>query len=252
MNRRGLGIGLGGLAVAAGLGFAGALSAQDTTSTPPAPLYAGLDSVGGQPSAQADRPALYFEGKAHWPSLGIDAPRTAWEFAQRAMYRQDALDDEAGAIEDYLAAEALDDHLLIVQGRLAYLALERGRAAERADRATEADAGYAEAIDRYERVLHEQPDRQGLRLRIAAAHLGRARCTNPPGSEAAAEAALEAELALAPTQQEAFYMLAELFAGQGRTAEARGMYRAYLAEAALQGDPSPWRLALARRRLDAL
>lgn len=225
--------------------------AQTPESTPPEPLYAGVDSIGARPKAQPASPALYFEAKVHWPSLGIETPRTAWEYAQRGIYRQDALEDEAGAVEDYLAAEALDDHLLIVQARLAYLALERGRSEERAGRAVEAEAAYAEALDRYDRVLHEQPDRQGLRLRVAAANLGRARTATAAAAseQAAAEAALCDELALAPTQQEAFYLLAGLYEAQGRAADARRMYRAYLEEAERRGDPYPWKLSKARRYL---
>lgn len=224
--------------------------AQSDEVAPPAPLYTGVDSIGAQPRAQSDGPALYFEAKADWPSLGIDTPRTAWEFAQRGIFRQDALDDEAGAMQDYLRAEALDDHLLIVQARLAYLALECGRTAERAGQAGEADTAYAEAIDRYERVLYEQPDRQGLRLRIADAHLGRARTSSAAGEAGLAEAALLKELQLAPTQQEAFFTLGELYESQGRAAEARRMYRAYLDEADLRGDPYPWKRLRARRYLE--
>ena len=250
-------LGLGGLAVAGAVRAAGALAvgddavAQSTPDEAPAPLYAGVDSIGARPNPQAETPALYFEARAHWPSLGIETPRTAWEYAQRGIYRQEQLDDLAGALEDYHRAEALDDHLLIVQARLAYLALERGRAAEREGAPSDADLAYQEAIARYDAVLYEQPDRQGLRLRVAEAHLGRARA-GTPDEAGRAEATLREELTLAPTQQVAFYMLGMLYAEQGRAPEAREMLEAYLDESARQGEPYPYKRLEAQRVLQDL
>lgn len=225
--------------------------AQSTEPEPPPPLYQGVDSVGARPAAQPAAPALYFEARAHWPSLGVETPRTAWEYAQRGIYRQDTLEDVEGAVQDYLQAEALDDHLLIVQGRLAYLALERGRAAEADGRDGDADLAYQEAVDRYEAVLYEQPERQGLRLRMAEAHLGRSRVADP-GATADAIEALEAELELAPTQQAAFFALGRIHAAAGRAAEARRYLEAYLEESARAGEPYPYKRLEARRLLDTL
>lgn len=221
--------------------------AQYTAAEPPAPLYAGVDSIGARPEPQPERPALYFEAKAPWPALGIEAPRTAWEYAQRGMYRQDDLEDEAGAIADYEAALALDDHLLIVHARLAYLALERGLAAAKAGQAPEAETALREAVSRYEEVCHEQPERQGVRLRQAQAYLQLWRLTGDAAEAARAEATLQDELSIAPTQQEAFWALAQLYDQQGRAAEALDMIRRYLAEAAVQGDPYPWRIRAAEQ-----
>jgi tetratricopeptide (TPR) repeat protein len=239
----------GGLTVAAGLWLLQdePAVAQSTPPEPPAPLYSGQDSIGARPNAQLEHPALFFEAKAPWPALGIEAPRTAWEHAQRGMYRQDDLEDVEGAIEDYEAALALDGHLLVASARLGYLALERGLAAARAGETAAAEAALREAVERYAVVCHEQPSRQGVRLRQAQAYLQLWRLSGDAAEAERAEATLREELALAPTQQEAFWALAQLYDAQGRAAEALDMVRRYLAEAEIQGDPYPWRVRAAEQ-----
>src|SRR5213594_3685809 len=50
------------------------------------------------------RNPFYFEGKINYELLGIDTPRDAWEFVQRGIYRQDDLENAAGAMDDYRRA----------------------------------------------------------------------------------------------------------------------------------------------------
>jgi len=47
------------------------------------------------------RNPFYFEGKIDYEKLGIASPGNAWEYMQRGIHRQDVLEDRAGAIEDY-------------------------------------------------------------------------------------------------------------------------------------------------------
>jgi tetratricopeptide (TPR) repeat protein len=47
------------------------------------------------------RNPFYFEGKIDYEKLGIVSPGNAWEYMQRGIHRQDVLEDRAGAIEDY-------------------------------------------------------------------------------------------------------------------------------------------------------
>ena len=72
-------------------------------------LLAGA-TAGSAQTAQEDNPnyparnPFFFEGKIDWELLKIDQPSTAWEYMQRGIYRQDDLEDEEAAVEDYKKA----------------------------------------------------------------------------------------------------------------------------------------------------
>lgn len=51
---------------------------------------------------------FYFEGRIDWNLLKITIPTNAWEFAQRGIYKQDDLEDPAGAIVDYRQSVAMN------------------------------------------------------------------------------------------------------------------------------------------------
>lgn len=240
-----------GAAVAAGASLMAArTSSVEAQGGGLPPLFAGIDSVGARPSPQPAEPALYFEAKASWPALGIDEPRTAWEFVQRGMHRQDELEDEAGAIEDYHAAEALDSHILLIHARLGNLHLRRGREklADPAQRAS-ARADLEEAVHRYEEVEHEQPHRAGIAARIGEAH----HALYELGGEASeADAALEAynrELARSPGHQPTLYAVGMLLRSLGRDDEARPHLERYLDSTERHGDPYPWKRMAVQRLL---
>jgi len=154
------------------------------------PLYRGLDSQGGQPAVQSPNPVFFFEAKVNWPALKIDQPRTAWEYAQRGMYRQDALGDVAGAKADYEESERLNRRILIVQARLGVMALQEGRADD--------------AIRHLDHVVEEAPFHEGVHLKLAEAY-------EQKGDPVKAEEAYKKELALVPNSQVTHFALAELF-----------------------------------------
>lgn len=208
------------------------------------PYYSGVDSIGAKPIPQDELPALFFEAKAHWPSLKIDTPRSAWEFAQRGMYRQDDLEDVAAAEADYREAISRDGHLLIARARLGLILLQRaGTETSSAARVNLA----AEAVDQFDEVLHEQPFRPGMHRRIAQAYVVQYRATNDPVKADMAVTAYRQELAQAPQNQSVHYDLAFLLNGLGRTTEARMHIDRYLALAAVHGDPYPYKVLAAER-----
>ncbi len=208
------------------------------------PYYSGVDSIGAKPIAQDPAPALFFEAKVHWPSLKLDAPRTAWEFAQRGMYRQDDLEDVAAAEADYREAIAMDGHLLIARARLGTILLKRaGTETSSAARVNLA----AEAIDQFDEVLHEQPFRPGMHKKIAQAYVLQYQAQGDPARADMAVTAYRAELAQAPQNQSVHYELAFLLNGLGRGTEARTHIDRYLELAALHGDPYPYKILAAEQ-----
>jgi hypothetical protein len=72
------------------------------------PLHSGIGSQGALPQLQSPNPVFFFEAKVNWPALNIEQPRTAWEYAQRGIYRQDSLNDLEGAKADYQQSEQMD------------------------------------------------------------------------------------------------------------------------------------------------
>jgi tetratricopeptide (TPR) repeat protein len=232
-----------GAAVAAGASLMAArTSSVEAQGGGLPPLFAGIDSVGARPSPQPAEPALYFEAKASWPALGIDEPRTAWEFVQRGMHRQDELEDESGAIEDYRAAEALDSHILLIHARLGSLHLRRGR--ERlADPAQSASArsDLLEALRRYEEVEHEQPHRAGIAARIGDAHAALFELDGDPEEADKALLAYQHELARSTGHQPSLYAVGMLLRARGLDDEARPWLERYLASTRRHGEPYPWK-----------
>lgn len=215
------------------------------------PLFSGVESIGAYPRPQSPDPVLFFEAKAHWPSLNIATPRTAWEFVQRGMYKQDDLEDVEGALADYRDAERLNDHLLLIHARIGTIYLERGWDRVRTnDMAGRADLD--EAIHRFEEVLAEQPYRQGMNFKLGWAYLGRFRLGAEAVDLAGVERYFAAELTLNKNHQRTLYERALLMQGLGRTAEARSDVQRYLAQVELHSDPYPYRVLRARKLLSEL
>ncbi len=213
------------------------------------PYYSGVDSIGAKPIAQREKPALFFESKVHWPSLKIDQPRSAWEFAQRGMYRQDDLEDVAAAEADYREAISLDGHLLIARARLGTILLKRAR--------TETSSAArmnqtAEAVAQFDEVLHEQPFRPGMHKKIAQAYVIQYEISGDGAKADMAVTAYRAELAQAPRNQSVHFELAFLLNGLGRNTEAREHIDRYLALAAVHGDPYPYKILEAEQLRQSL
>lgn len=154
------------------------------------PLYRGLDSQGGQPSVQSPNPVFFFEEKVNWPALNIDEPRTAWEYAQRGVYRQDTLEDLEAAKADYARSEQMNSRILIAQARLGTIALLEGRPDD--------------AITHLEYVAEEAPFHEGVYIKLAEAY-------EQKGDLVKAEEEYRKELVLVPNSQITRFALAELF-----------------------------------------
>lgn len=211
------------------------------------PLHAGIGSQGAQPLPQAPDPVLFFEGKVNWPALGIAGPRTAWEYAQRGIYRQDELEDIAGAVADYLKSESMNDRILIVQARLGVIALKEGVRLEKAGNHAASLNQLEAAIAHFDHILEEAPFHQGIHFKRGEAYEHKHAITHDPDDLAKAEAAFRAELALAPNSQRTHFALAQLFRKENRLQEAIDALDAYLRQAKWHSDPYPFRILKARQ-----
>ena len=80
----------------------GALAQSSSTYVP------GTTYQKDNPNYPARNP-FYFEGRIDWNLLKITQPGNTWEFMQRGIYRQDDLEDYAGAIADYRQSIALNN-----------------------------------------------------------------------------------------------------------------------------------------------
>ena len=189
-------------------------------------LYSGIGSQGARPLPQNRNPVLFFEERANWPALGIAQPRTAWEYAQRGIYRQDERENDPGSLEaavaDYLKAEEESNgRILIVESRLAYISLQEGeRRAENNDE-TGAMQCFDEAIERFCRVLEEAPFHQGVHFERGEALKDKFDITTDQMTRQSlfnqARQSFQCELELAPNSQRTHFALAELYMEEGCT-----------------------------------
>ncbi len=151
------------------------------------PLHAGIGSPGAViTEEQHENPEFFAIVKTDWLTLGIEEPRTAWEFVQRGAYYQDDLEDEEAARLDFEhalelleeIAHRLDDptlpeRMLQAHFRLGPIYLHRHE--------------YERAIEHFESLLHEDPELEGINREIALAFKGLAEEALHDGDEAKAE-----------------------------------------------------------------
>lgn len=238
----------------------GLILAQDTTYKP------GVTYQTDNPSYPVRNP-FYFEGRVDWDLLKIDQPTNAWEFAQRGIHKQDDLEDFQGAIEDYRRSVSMNNP-------------DNGTC----QIVTSAPAGFGqktnpppcmftvrlrlgnllkttnpeEAIALFQEVLKIDPLRLGVNAMIGETY---ARLGDPDS----AVAAYKAELALSPvtelskklTGDEAnnahvHWALAGLYEELGEPASAAGELDLYLKATKWHSDTYPWRIDLARKRIEKL
>ena len=222
------------------------------------PLNAGIGSPGAivdEAQQATENPAFFALVKTDWPLLGIAEPRTAWEYVQRGMYRQDDLEDEESAIEDYLHAEelleeiaertgdeSLPERMLLIHLRLGPIYLHRGE--------------WEDAIRHFEFVLEENPESAGIQREIALAHHGMGKDQFQEGllSEAQesfrkAFESFEAELEVSPANQLTLYDFGEFLLdpevrldGIDQPARARTLFQSYLERAEKHCDTYPIRI----------
>lgn len=237
-------------------------SAVDPTFRFPV-LHAGTGSPGAIVAEQPENPEFFALVKTDWPLLNIEEPRTAWEYVQRGMYRQDDLEDEDGAIEDYLhaeelleeIAERLDDptlpeRLLLIHTRLGVLFLRRGE--------------YESAIRHFDLLLEENPESEGINREIALAYEGIAheeleRGEDPTHSFEEAFEHFMREFEVAPDNQLTLYEFGLFLQdpdlhleGVDQEALALQMYQRYVARAKYHCSTSPLRILKVARKIEEL
>ena len=227
------------------------------------PLYAGIGSQGGEPSEQKPDPTFFFEDRVNWPALQKQIPggepRTAWEYGQRGMYKQDELEDVAGAVVDYKTSESMNPRIQIVQARLGVIALKDAEHLEEQGQYQQAVTRLDDAIGRFDHILEESPYHQGLHYLLGEAyeakhtaldHLGDA--SGSADALAKAEEEFQQELNLAPASQRTHLALAELLIGEGRNDQAVQHLTVYLCQAKLHSDTVPLRILQARKEREDL
>ena len=222
------------------------------------PLHAGIGSPGAivdEAQQAIENPVLFALVKTDWPLLGIAEPRTAWEYVQRGMYRQDDLEDESSAIADYLHAEelleeiaqrigdeSLPERMLLIHLRLGPIYLQRGQ--------------WEDAIRHFGFVLDENPEAEGIHREIALAYFGLGQDQLREGLEAKSQESFqiafesfERELEVAPDNQLTLYDFGEFLLepevrldGVDQSNLARGLFQTYLERAEEHCDTYPIRI----------
>ena len=273
MKNHGFGLAL----LVAGLAVTAAAQSSNAASGPYVP---GVTFQNFNPNYPKPNP-FYFEGKIDWNKLGITQPANAWEYAQRAIHKQDDLGDIPGAIADYQTALDLNSltkgtcqlvtSATLVNGvlpstlnpapcmftlrlRLAYLL-----------RKSAPDTSIA----LYKEVQQIDPLRLDVSALLAEVYVIEAEnATTPAASQAAymnAIAAYNAELLLSPvtpdytalTGDEAnnahvHWGLAEVYEKLNRPADAISELNLYLKATKWHSDTYPWRIPLAQKKIEAL
>jgi tetratricopeptide (TPR) repeat protein len=242
---------------------------------------AGFGQTGAFQTANPNYPVrnpFYFEGKIDYEKLGIVSPSNAWEYMQRGIHRQDVLEDKAAAIADYreslglnslakgscqlvTSAPAEDSGKLdpppcmfTVRLRLGYLMMHD-------------DPG--EAIALFREVLQIDPHRLEVNSLIGEAYGVSAERAQPGGDRRRfyeqAIAAYQAELALSPVTPQtialtgdeannahAHWALAGIHEKVGDMPSAIAEYELYLKATKWHSDVYPWRIPLARKKIEQL
>jgi tetratricopeptide (TPR) repeat protein len=224
------------------------------------------------------RNPFYFEGKITWDKLGITTPSNAWEFMQRGIHLQDDLEDLDGAKADYvraLASNSMENGtcqilrtvpatdfgkldpapcMFTVRLRLGYLLMKQDP---------------AEAIRLFEEVLKIDRLRLDVNQLIGETWVLRAeKAVNDSDRTSAyvnAIAAFKKELALSPVtlQTQALtgdqannvhthWALADVYEKLERFQDAKAELGEYLKATKWHSDIYPWRIQLARKRIERL
>lgn len=226
-------------------------------------LHAGTGSPGAITAEQPENPEFFALVKTDWPLLNIETPRTAWEYVQRGMYKQDDLEDEDGAVEDYLHAEelleeiaqrlndpTLPERMVLIHSRLGTIYLRRGE--------------YESAIRHFESILDENPESEGINREIALAYAGIAheeveRGEDPTHSSEAAYEHFVREIENAPNNQTTLYEFGlflqdpDLPLGNvDEAALALQMFQRYMVRAKYHCSTTPLRILKVARKIEEL
>jgi len=251
------------------------------SSTPPqnstSPAYIpGVTFQTTNPNYPQPNP-FYFEGRIDWNLLNITTPSNAWEFAQRGIYKQDDLQDLAGAIADYQQSISMNSLsngtcqivttaiptsgvlnpppcMFTVRLRLAGLLQQ---------------SNPQQAIALYQEVTMIDPLRLGVHAAMAQTYAGMATTETVPANATAdynqAIAQYQAELALSPVTEftialtgdlannaHVHWELAAIYHTLGNSTQEASELNLYLEATQWHSDTYPWRITLAKARLAAL
>jgi len=242
---------------------------------------AGFGQTGAFQTTNPNYPArnpFYFEGKIDYEKLGIVSPANAWEYMQRGIHRQDDLDDVEGATADYresvglnslgkgscqlvTAAPAQDfgkldppPCLFTVRLRLGFLLLQ---------------GSPDEAVALFREVLRIDPHRLEVSSLIGEAYEASAARAQSDAERRRfneqAVAAYRAELEMSPVTAEtmaltgdeannahAHWALAGIYEKLGDSQSAGSEYDLYLKATKWHSDVYPWRIPLARKKIEQL
>ena len=251
-------------------------SSTSGPSSPSAPYVPGVTYQSTNPNYPQPNP-FYFEGRIDWNLLNITTPSNTWEFAQRGIYKQDDLQDTAGAIQDYKQSIALNNlgngTCQIVAGpvptsgvltpapcmftvRLRLAGLLRNSSPQ-------------DAIALYQEVTKIDPLRLGVHAAMAETYAGMA-AAEPVAANATADyqqaiSEYRAELALSPVTEfttaltgdlannaHVHWGLAEIYHTLGDSAHEATELDLYLKATQWHSDTYPWRITLAKARLSAM
>ncbi|MBV8902519.1 MAG: hypothetical protein JOZ22_02695 [Acidobacteriia bacterium] len=240
--------------------------AQNTTYVP------GQTYQSANPNYPTRNP-FYFEGRIDWDLLKIDQPSNTWEFAQRGIHKQDDLGDIAGAIADYRASIAQNSPdngtcqyvtgpipasgqldpapcMFTVRLRLGRLLMA---------------SSSAEALQLFQEVLHIDPLRLGVHALIAKTYeqmSNQAAAADQAGLLQQATAEYQKELVLSPVTElskqltgdqannaHVHWNLAELFRQLNQPVDEMAELGLYLKATQWHSDTYPWRVEIARKRL---
>ena len=220
---------------------------------------------------------FYFEGRIDWNLLNITTPSNAWEFAERGIYKQDDLQDTAGAIADYQQSISMNNLsnascqivttaipasgvlnpppcMFTVRLRLAGLLQQ---------------SNPQQAITLYQEVTAIDPLRLGVHAAIAATYVSMAASESVPANATAdynqAIAQYQAELALSPVTElttsltgdlannaHVHWALAAIYQTLGNSTQEASELNLYLEATQWHSDTYPWRITLAKARLTGL
>lgn len=261
------------------LAFALLMSALVCAQTTPA-TYTPGEFQSSNPFYPKPNP-FYFEGKIDWDKLQITTPGNAWEYMQRGIHKQDDLGDIAGAIQDYQTSYSMNSLsnntcqivtgasfvngalpstltpapcMFTVRLRLAHLL-----------QPTNPD----QAISLLKEVTQIDPLRLDVNALIGEVYVQKAQADTDPTQQqndyAQAISYFQAELGLSPVTSvvtaqtgdtannaHVHWELAEVYEALGNSALEKQELNSYLAATQWHSDTYPWRIALAKARLQTL
>lgn len=255
------------------VGIAGTGFAQTSTSAPYVP---GVTYQTTNPNYPQPNP-FYFEGRIDWNLLKITTPANAWEFAERGIYKQDDLQDTAGAIQDYQQSISMNSltngTCQIVTGPIPTSGVLNPAPCMFTVRLRLAgllqQSNPQQALALYQEVLKIDPLKLGVHEAMAKTYAAMASADKVPANKTTdynnAIAAYQAELGLSPVtafttgltadsanNAHVHWALAAIYQTLGNSTQEASELNLYLQATQWHSDTYPWRIALAQARLTAL